>query len=488
MKAITIMYDSLNRNYLPCYGDTESITPNFKRLAEKAVTFDKFYVGSLPCIPARRELHTGRYNFMHRCWGPLEPFDDSMPAILGEHGIYSHCVTDHAHYWQEGGSTYHTKFSSCEMIRGQEGDFWAGKVDGFEKNLDLHRQDGINRQEMQGEENHPHYKTYQAGMKFLEDNFDKDNWYLHIEYFDPHEPYFVPDQYKKMYTDQEADFDWPFYGEVDEASKEVKEARLNYRAVLSMMDVYLGKVLDFMDAHDMWKDTMLIVNTDHGYLLGEHGYFGKNYMPNYEQITHTPFFLHHPDLGFDGERREELAQTIDIAPTILDCFHIEKPKDMLGMSLLPVVSEHKKIHDYILFGYFGKHVNITDGKYVYMRSGRSAEKGLLNNYTLVPLHMFEPFSVEELKETDKTLTSEFSFTKGAPVMKIPASGTTSPDNSCYWFERHMKYGDLLFDLEADPQQLNPVSDPETEARMKEAMKQLMKENEAPAELYERIGL
>ena len=52
----------------------------------------------------------------------------------------------------------------------------------------------------------------------------------------------------------------------------------------------------------------------------------------------------------------------------------------------------------------------------------------------------------------------------------------------------MKYGDLLFDLEADPQQLNPVSDPETEERMKEAMKQLMKENEAPSELYERIGL
>lgn len=101
MRAITIMYDSLNREYLPCYGDEISIMPNFKRLAEKTVTFDKFYVGSLPCIPARRELHTGRYNFLHRCWGPLEPFDDSMPDLLGKNGIYSHCVTDHAHYWQE---------------------------------------------------------------------------------------------------------------------------------------------------------------------------------------------------------------------------------------------------------------------------------------------------------------------------------------------------------------------------------------------------
>ena len=73
-------------------------------------------------------------------------------------------------------------------------------------------------------------------------------------------------------------------------------------------------------------------------------------------------------------------------------------------------------------------------------------------------------------------------------MKIPASGETSPNNSCYWFEQHMKYGDLLFDLETDPGQQNPLKDPETEERMKAAMKELMKENEAPSELYERIEL
>ena len=105
MRAITIMYDSLNRLFLPNYGDMETIAPNFKRLSDKMVTFDKFYVGSLPCIPARRELHTGSYNFMHRCWGPLEPFDDSAPEILAQNGIYTHLVTDHAHYWQVRPST-----------------------------------------------------------------------------------------------------------------------------------------------------------------------------------------------------------------------------------------------------------------------------------------------------------------------------------------------------------------------------------------------
>ena len=67
---------------LPPYGGGVH-APNFTRLAERCVTFDNCYVGSMPCIPARRELHTGRYNFLHRSWGPLEPFDDLMPALLG---------------------------------------------------------------------------------------------------------------------------------------------------------------------------------------------------------------------------------------------------------------------------------------------------------------------------------------------------------------------------------------------------------------------
>ena len=82
MRAIIVMFDSLNRHMLPSYADTVVDAPNFTRLAAKAVTFDNFYAGSLPCMPARRELHTGRYNFLHRSWGPLEPFDDSMPELL----------------------------------------------------------------------------------------------------------------------------------------------------------------------------------------------------------------------------------------------------------------------------------------------------------------------------------------------------------------------------------------------------------------------
>ena len=102
MRAIMVMYDSLNRHMLPNYGCDWTLAPNFRRLGERAVTFDNHYVGSMPCMPARRELHTGRHNFLHRSWGPFEPFDDSTFTILKERGTYTHLVSDHYHYWEDG--------------------------------------------------------------------------------------------------------------------------------------------------------------------------------------------------------------------------------------------------------------------------------------------------------------------------------------------------------------------------------------------------
>ncbi len=124
-----LMFDSLNRNFLPSYGNSWIKADNFAKLAKHAIQFQNCYAGSLPCMPARRELHTGRYNFLHRSWGPLEPFDDSMPELLKNNGIFTHLISDHHLYWADGGATYHNRYSTWEIIRGQEGDPWKGFVD-----------------------------------------------------------------------------------------------------------------------------------------------------------------------------------------------------------------------------------------------------------------------------------------------------------------------------------------------------------------------
>ena len=100
MRTVFVLFDSLNARATEPYGCTTVSTPHLTRLARRAVTFDRHFVGSLPCMPARRDLHTGRLNFMHRSWGPLEPFDNSFPKLMSAAGIYTHLVSDHLHYFE----------------------------------------------------------------------------------------------------------------------------------------------------------------------------------------------------------------------------------------------------------------------------------------------------------------------------------------------------------------------------------------------------
>ena len=192
MRAIMVMFDSLNRHMLPIYGCDWVNAPNFSRLAKKSISFDNSYVGSMPCMPARRELHTGRYNFLHRSWGPLEPFDDSMPELLKENGIYTHLVSDHYHYWEDGGCTYHTRYNSWEISRGQEGDPWKGEIKDPEipehlggRKSCLWRQDWVNRKYLKNIEDHPQVVTFDKSLEFINTNQKEDNWFLQIEEFDP---------------------------------------------------------------------------------------------------------------------------------------------------------------------------------------------------------------------------------------------------------------------------------------------------------------
>jgi arylsulfatase A-like enzyme len=489
MKAVMLMFDSLNRNMLEPYGCDFIKTPNFSRLAKKTVTFDTCYAGSLPCMPARRELHTGRYNFLHKCWGPLEPFDDSMPEILKESGVYTHLVSDHLHYWEDGGGTYHPRYNTWEVFRGQEGDSWKGEVadpepidtvssfTGFRAKH--YRQDRINRKYMAEENDHPLTKTVAAGIEFIRTNNDADKWFLQIECFDPHEPFFSYEKYKDLYPHAYSgpQFDWADYRPVTETPDEVRHLRYEYAALLSMCDEYLGKVLDAFDEFDLWKDTMLIVNTDHGYLLGEHGYWAKNYMPQYNEIANIPLFIWDPRSKAKGERRKSLVQTIDLPVTLLEYFCLPSTKDMQGKSLRQVIEKDAPVREAGLFGVHGSHICCTDGRYVYMKATLNKENKPLYNYTLIPIGFFM-FSPNVIKTME--IASTFPFTKDCPINRFEVF--TEPGEGSY------QYGDLLFDNEMDPKQENPIFDEAIIKEMKRKMVRLMEENHCPPEQFIRVGL
>ncbi|MFV0253935.1 MAG: sulfatase [Beutenbergiaceae bacterium] len=480
MKAIIYMFDSLNRRTLAPYADTDLPLPNFARLAAQAVTFENFYAGSMPCMPARRELHTGRYNFLHRSWGPLEPFDDSMPQLLREAGVHTHLASDHPHYWEDGGATYHTRYTTWECFRGQEGDPWKGVVGrggrSAASTVAPHfGQDAINRRYMASEGEHPQTRTVDAGIEFIDTNAEADDWLLQLELFDPHEPFFAAERFRAADDDGEGS-DWPRYRKVIESEQEIARMRSRYAALVSMCDASLGRVLDAMDRHSLWDDTLLIVNTDHGFLLGEHGWWAKSVQPWFNELVHLPMFLWDPRVADPGTRRGDVAQTIDIAPTVLRWFGLEPPPDMQGEDLGPS-AEPAAGHAGALFGIHGGHVNVTDGRYVYMRAAVDEANQPLEEFTLMPTHMKSRFSVGELDGWEPS--QPFRFTKGLRTMAMHAEAL--------WLNP-WQHGTLLFDLQADPGQQHPIADDEVELAMLRLLATRMRESEAPPSQFQRLGI
>ncbi len=496
MRVVNVMYDTLCRHFLSPYGNKDVKTPNFDRLARNAVTFENSYVCSLPCMPARRDLHNSRVNFLQRDWGPLEPFDDSVPEILKKNGVYSALVSDHGHYWEDGGATYHTRYSAWIGHRGQEGDqcnFDKRVVKlahdlGDSSRYDLWPQmsrlyDKVNRENMPTDDLMPQALTFADGLKFINENHDVDNWFLQIETFDPHEPFFTHDKWKELYpeiqkyTGQKGD--WPPYEAVgeNETDEDIAHVRWLYSALVSMCDHYLGKVLDLFDEYDLWKDTMLIVNTDHGFLLGEHGWWAKSMMPAYEEISHTPLFIYDPVSKIKGERRSGLVSTIDIPATILDIFGIEKTPDMQGNSILPLLRENKKIREHALFGFNCAQVAVTDGEYVYFRAPLSKEEKNCYEYTLMPTRMRMRFDVGTLQKAE--FVGPLPFTKGCKVLKTPAPGN---------FISAVNFGTKLYNVAKDPRQKEPIDNAELEAKYADILAEELIKAQAPDEQFVRLGL
>ena len=504
MKAVFLLFDSLNRHALSCYGADGMKTPNFDRLAAHGVTFDSHFVGSLPCMPARRDMQTGRLNFLHRGWGPLEPFDHSLADMLRSNGVYTHLITDHYHYFEDGGAGFHGRYSSWDFIRGQEKDKWRPtlnvntapfaerfheKQHDFSTDINSRLPYFVNREYLEQTGSYPMAQCFAGANNFLDGHHASDNWLLHLECFDPHEPFFAPEQFLKDHPEALGGkiFDWPSYGRNDVDPALLRKLRANYHALVAACDHYVGTLLDTFDRHDMWKDTWLVMSTDHGLLLGEKEYLGKNRPPFFNEVANIPLIIGAPrNAGITPRHEPALTQTIDLMPTFLDLFKQPIPPEVTGRSLLPLMrGEVKTVREEgAVFGQFGAAINYTDGRYTYFLYPSQPFETDLFQYTLMPSHMRTFFEASEMEGA--TLVDTLAFTRGYPVMRLPVRA----DGKANMTRRYplLEAQTALYDLHKDPQQRHPVNDPALEQQMRDAVTALLRANEAPAEIFARYGL
>jgi arylsulfatase A-like enzyme len=354
--VVVILVDSLRRDALSCYGSSWVRTPNLDAFASRAVRCVNAFNGSFPTVPARHDFLTGTYTFTYKHWSPLESRTLTLQKVLGGFGVHTSLIADTPHPYRNG-FDYQRDFRSVQIVRGQENDNY--RVAPGEVCLPCKRQKlrdpGAVAQYLRNvaprrtEEDYFCAQTCRAAADWLRRNHRRQPFFLFVDMFDPHEPWDPPASYMQTYdpTYTGEDVIYPRYDRWNEflSQDELRRCRALYAAETTLVDRWLGHLLQTVSDLGLLENTMLVVLADHGIYLGEHGYIGKaiirpggfQNLPLYPELCRIPFLIHYP--GCDtGTVMTAPVQTFGIAATILDFLGLPTPEDFAAPSFWPLLA------------------------------------------------------------------------------------------------------------------------------------------------------
>ena len=367
-------------------------TSSLDRLAERGTVFENCWSGSFPTKPARRDILTGRYDFLERGWGPLEHDDLDLPRqVSGPRRIRSVYQVPKegfsVSYLISEGGKFHTGYTGFEFMRGRVVHPWyiprrdlssaeeeqLSSAERYFRRVHLYRH---------SEKDETCAQVFTRAAEWLERNHAFKDFFLHIDIMPPHEPWDPPEELVKIFDPKGYDVEgWnphppyvPWRGRITE--EQFNSFRACYAATVVLVDRWLGRLLDTIDRLDLWKNTLLIFMTDHGTFNGDHGRIGKLQTHLHDAQAHIPFIMVHPELAH-GQRRSQLVQLVDVYSTTLAATGRPIPPDRHGLNLLPVLEDaNAKTRDYAVAGFYGHSVTITDGDWILHQAPLEANKPL----------------------------------------------------------------------------------------------------------------
>ena len=512
--CIVVLLDSLNRHLVGAYGGREFSTPNLDRFAARAVRFDNHYVGGIPCMPARHDILVGTLDFLWRPWGSIEAWERPITVALREVGVTSMLIADHPHLFEIGGENYHCEFSAWEYQRGSESDHWKTRRDEswigapnsnltdwiremLEVRADFVHPYDRSRGWFVDESDFPGPRTMSAAAAWIDDHSrHHDRFFLFVDEFDPHEPFDTPEPWASRYDDEwDVAKDgprlvWPPYATDVVANgylseREAAQTRANYGSKLSMIDHWFGKVLDAIDRQRLWDDTAIIVCTDHGLFLGERDIWGKPSLPFFEPFGHTPLLVSWPGVqpGLCGA----LTTNVDIHATVRDIFDAPSHAYRLhGQSLRQLLDgSSTAIREYALMGIWGCEVQITDGRYKYVRAPNAENRPLSmwsNRWSSITPYNSE---VARLPNPDRRAFLDYMPATDCPVIRQPYD---SNDRTSLFAAARQNRESLLYDIANDPDERENRAGEGIERQLAEMLRAALVELDAPDDQLKRLAL
>ncbi len=331
MNIIVIVSDTFRRDHLGCYGNTTVRTPHLDDFARSEILFDNFHHASFPTMPMRADLFTGRYTFTYLGWAPLPVEERILAAELRTAGYETLAAVD-TPFLQRRGYGYDRGFRDFNLVRGQGDDEERGRMNS----------------ERRYEEDYITPRTIATAERLLEYYYRK-KFFLYVDLWDPHEPWDPPRWYVEPflpgYDGRIVQPVYWYYKERGITEEDIRVAHACYCGEISMVDRWVGRLLEKVRDMGLWDDTAILFTSDHGYYFGEHGQFGKGLgvgehwiqSPLYREITRVPLILHVP--GMAARRQKAMVSAVDLMPTILELAGVQPPSTVHGASILPMLRQ-----------------------------------------------------------------------------------------------------------------------------------------------------
>jgi arylsulfatase A-like enzyme len=405
------MTDQQRGDCIGADGNPVIQTPNLDRIANEGTLFRHGYSTTPTCTPARAALLTGEGPWRHGMLGYTRVgvrYPVEMPRALRELGYHTTGIGKMHWHPQRNLHGFHQAILD-ESGRELSGEFrsdyraWlASTAPGVDPDAT-----GIGWNSYRAgsyvlpEELHPTHWTAQTAINYL-DHYDRtEPFFLKVSFARPHSPYDPPDRFMRQY----ADADLPdrhignwcdryrvpngdtfniWHG--DMGAEQARKSRQGYYGSISFIDEQIGRILESLESHGMYDETLIIFCSDHGDMLGDHHMWRKSYA--YEPSARVPFLMRWPTGLVSAERgqvRDEPVEIRDILPTFLDAAGGERIEGMDGKSMLPLVANQAPDwrpyidleHD-VCYSDTNHWTGLTDGKVKYIFHAKDGEEQLFD--------------------------------------------------------------------------------------------------------------
>ena len=381
---IVVFYaDQMRYDMMACAGNPVIKTPFLDRLAMEGVRFSEAYVSYPLCTPFRAALFSGKYAQGHGLYQnhyPLNVNQEFLPQVLKDAGYQNGYI---GKWHLEGGPKPGFVPPGDRRIGF---DHFLGFNRGHQYLQSIYYKD--TDQPYHSKRYEPDYQTDQL-IEFIDQSVTKDDgnpFFGFVCYGPPHHPMTVPDYVRNMYDPADVilppgvpnpdmqretqlrrlEFDCNNNEKAHLISKaadgkkapgepeteaEIREFIATYYGMISNVDHNVGRVLNRLDALDIAEDTLVIFLSDHGDMLGQHGYFCGIKPTGYRAAMQVPFIIRYPARFAAGQVSEALIDiSVDSMPTILELLDLSVPDAVQGTSYLPVLDRAAtEIRDSVMY-------------------------------------------------------------------------------------------------------------------------------------------